>query len=72
MPYFISHSQICDKIIIHRITVKLSLKSRQNDQLSIATARQLIPLQIGEWEMKQGITVHISCIENVAIRRDLQ
>jgi hypothetical protein len=51
MPYFISHSQNCDRTSIHWVALKLSRKTRQNDRVSIATPRELVRLQIGEWEM---------------------
>ena len=72
MPYVISHSEICDRINIHCITVKLSRKSVQNERVSIMTPRQLVRLQIGECEMKEGIKLHIWHIDYVAIRWELQ
>jgi len=72
MPYFISHFQICDQINIHWVAVKLSWKSRQNDRVSIATPQQLVRLQIGECEIKEGIKLHISHIDYVTIRCELQ
>ena len=72
MPYFISRSQICDRINIHWVAVKLSRKLRQNDRVFIATPWQLVRLQIGEREMKEGIKLHISCIDYVTIRSELK
>jgi len=72
MPYFISYSQICDRINIHWVAVKLSRKSPQKDRVFIATQWQLVRLQIGEREMKEGIKVHISRIDYVLIRSELK
>jgi hypothetical protein len=72
MPYFISHSQICDQIDIYWIILTLSWKSWQNDRVSITTPRPLFRLQIAEREMKEGIELHISRIHYVAIRWELQ
>jgi len=72
MPCFISHSQICDQINIHWVGLKLSRKVHQNDRVSITTAQQLVWSQIGEWEMKEGIKLHISRIDYVAIWLELQ
>jgi hypothetical protein len=72
MPCFCSHSQICDRISIHWVTLKLSGKTCQNDRVSIATPRKLVQLQIWEREMKEGIKLHISCIYYVAMRWELQ
>ena len=72
MPCFISHSQICDRINIHWVALKLSQIPCQNDRVSIATQRLLIWFQIGQWGMKEGITLHISHIDYVAIRWELQ
>jgi len=72
MTYFISHSQICDRISIHRVAVKLSPKSRQNDRVFIPTPWQLVRLQIGEQEMKEGMKLHISRIDYVTIRSELK
>jgi hypothetical protein len=72
MLYFISRSQICDQINIHRVVVKLCRKSPQKDQVFNATPWQLVRLQIGEREMKEGIKVHISHIDYVMIRSELK
>jgi hypothetical protein len=63
MPDFICHSAICDQIIIRWVAVKLTQILRKNDRLSIATQWLLVPLHIGEWEMKEGIRLHISHID---------
>jgi hypothetical protein len=72
MPYFISRSQICDRISMHRVAVKLSPKSRQNDRVFIPTPWQLVRLQIGEQEMKEGMKLHISRIDYVTIWSELK
>jgi len=72
MPCFISHSQICDHINIDWVALKLSWKSRQNDRDSIATPQQLVRLPIGKWHMKEGIKLHISHIDYLAMRWELQ
>jgi len=72
MPLFISHSQICDRINFLWVALKSSRISRQNARVSIATQWLLIRLEIGEWEMKEGIKQHISCIYYVVIRCELQ
>jgi hypothetical protein len=72
MPCFSSHSQICNRISIHLVTLKLSGKTCQNDRVSIATPRQLVQLQIGERQMKEGIKLRISWLHYVAMRWELQ
>jgi hypothetical protein len=72
MPYFVSHSQICDWTSIHWVALKLSRNTRQNDRVSIATPRELVRLQIGEREMREGIKLHISRIDYVTIQWELQ
>jgi len=72
MPCFISHSQMCDRTSIHSVAFTLSRKTHQNDRVSIATPRELVRLQIGDWETKEGIKLHISHIDYVAIRWELQ
>jgi hypothetical protein len=67
MPYFISHSPICNRINIHWVAVKLRKISRQNDLVSIITQWLFIRLQIGEREMKVHIKLHISRIDFVTI-----
>jgi hypothetical protein len=67
MPYFISNSQICDRINIDWVAVQISRISCQIDWVSIATWQRLIQLQIGESETKEGIKLHISRIDYVAI-----
>jgi hypothetical protein len=51
---------------------EISRKSRQNDRVSIATQQLFIQLQIGEWEMREGIKMHISYINFVAILWELR
>ena len=72
IPCFISHSQISDRSNIHWVALKLRQISRWNDTVFIATQQLLVQLQIGEWEMKEGIKLHISCIDYVTIRSELQ
>jgi hypothetical protein len=72
MPSFISRSRICDRINIHGAAVKFSGKSRQNDLVFIVTPSQLVRLQIAAQEMKEGIELHISQIDDVTIRSELK
>jgi len=72
MPCFNSHCQICHRINIRWVASKLSPISLHNDRVSIATQQLLIRLQIGEWEMKEGIKLHISRMDYVVIRWELQ
>jgi hypothetical protein len=71
MPYFTSHSQIGDLINIDWVSVKFSRKSHQNDPVSVPTQRVFIHLPIREWEMIEGINLHISRIDYVAIGWEL-
>jgi len=72
MPYFISHSQIWDQVNMHWVALEISRISPQNDLVFIATQPLLIRLQLREWEMKEGIQLHMSRIDYVVIRWELQ